>query len=273
MSDGISEKLVNEVVQRVMAELSRQSPPASAATAQAPDPAASRADGDARATPAAAPESNTRAWLTVEMLADRAGGGPAVTLGPNELLTPAARDYAAARGVEVLRGGNPAQGKVPAATIQTPGSVNPAALTRTLGLVVNRPDAKAEAALAAASRGGVYTRGFAESSCWMTNARAMCGAINAGQLAGGAIIDRYAAAPMILTAKIKGIRPVQGVSVAAVEAALRQFNANVLVVGHAAASVYEIRSMIDRFAAGRRMGRDRTLLLDAVEELEGNPEP
>ncbi|KPK85488.1 MAG: hypothetical protein AMJ81_03440, partial [Phycisphaerae bacterium SM23_33] len=149
-----------------------------------------------------------------------------------------------------------------------PGRVRPAALTRTLGLVVNRPDAKVEAALAAVARGGVATAGFADSSCWMINAAAMCQAVNAGQLAGGVIVDRYAAAGMVLAGKIKGARPVQGVSAAAVTAALRQFDANVLVIGHATLSVYEIRSMIDRFAAGRRMGRDRTILLDAVERLE-----
>ena len=251
----MNESQVSQIVQRVMAELSR---------AAAPAPAQPPAPTEAPAAPA----SKARVWLTAGMLADRAGGNSAVTIAPNEHLTPAARDYAAARRIEVVRGGNPGRGAPPAVTIVTPGAVHPAALTRTLGLVVNRPDAKAEAALAAVTRAGVRTRGFAGSPCWMINSKAMCQAINAGELAGGIIIDRYAAAPAVLAAKIKGIRPVQGVSVPALEAALRQFDANVLVVGHVTASVYEIRSMIDRFAAGRRMGRDRTLLLDAVEALE-----
>ena len=241
----MNDELVNTVFRRVMAELSK-------------------GDGAAGAAPAP-PGTPPRAWLTVEMLAARAGGAAEVALAHNERLTPAARDYAASRGLEVVRGAAPARQQV---TQPATGQVTPAALTRTLGLVVNRPDPKVEAALAAVTRAGVVTRGFADCDCWMANTRAMCAEIARGALAGGVLIDRYAAAGLVLAAKIKGIRPVQGVSAAAVEAALRQFNANVLVVGHATHSVYEIRSMIDRFSAGRRMGRNRTILLDEVEKLE-----
>lgn len=256
MSDGISDSLMDQIVRRVLAEL----PPRGAAEGAA-------AGAQAREA------SRARVWLTADMIADRAAGGSAVMLAPGERLTPAARDYAASRKLEVRRG--QAGGAVQAGpgTVLAPGRTRPGVLTRTLGLVVNRPDAKAEAALAAATRAGIATRGFGESACWMVNARAMCQALNAGELAGGVVIDRYAAAPMVLAAKIVGIRPVQGVSAAAVDAALRQFDANVLVIGHVAASVYEVRSMIDRFAAGRRMGRDRTVLLDAVEELEAKAQP
>ena len=130
-----------------------------------------------------------------------------------------------------------------------------------------------ESALASLARAGVATAGFGDSSCWMVNTRSMCEAIVAGELAGGTIIDRYAAAGVVLAGKIKGIRPVQGVSTAAVLAGLRQFDANLLLVGHAGLSLYEIRSMIERFAAGRRLGRDRTDLLDLVDELDGLSKP
>ena len=236
----MNERLVNSVVRRVLAEM-----------------------GGAGNSPAGKAGGAARVWLTVEMLADRAGGEGVVALAAGEHLTPAAADYAAASGIEVAR--QPVHTPV---TPMAPGTIKPAALTRTLGLVANRPDAKCEAALSAATRGGVVTRGFGDSSCWMANTRAMCGAINAGALAGGIIIDRYAAAAMVLAGKIEGIRPVQGVSAQAVQAALRQFNANVLVIGCVGHSVYEIRSMIERFAAGRRMGRERTVLLDAVDQLE-----
>lgn len=148
--------------------------------------------------------------------------------------------------------------------------VKPAVLTRTLGLVVDRADAKVEAALATVVRMGVPMVGFGEADCPLVNTRTMCAALADGEIAGGVIVDRYAAAGMVLAAKCRGVRPVQGVSVRAVQAALRQFDANVLVIGHADLTLYEIKSMIDRFHAGRRMGRDRTPLLDAVEELEAS---
>jgi ribose 5-phosphate isomerase RpiB len=138
-----------------------------------------------------------------------------------------------------------------------------------LGLVVLRPDLKVEAALATMARSGIAATAFAEGDCWMCNTQRMCAEVAAGRLAGGVVLDRFAAAAMALAGKVKGIRPVQGVSAAAVEAGLRQFDANVLVIGHEGPSVYEIRTMLDRFAAGRRVGRDRTRLLDAVDKLDG----
>ncbi len=269
MSSAGDEQLVERVLRRVLDALGQSG---TATPAQAP-----------AAVPAAAPlppkpsqparggtgGGGGRVWLTARMLAERVGGQRSVTLAVGEYLTPAAWDYASARGIEVLREAAPAARTGPTSTSPAPGRVAPAALTRTVGLVVYRPAPKVEAALAAVTRAGVATVGFAEDRCWMVNLRAMCERINAGELAGGVVLDRYAAAAMVLAGKIRGIRPVQGVSVPAVEAGLRQFDANVLVIGHATVSVYEIRSMIDRFAAGRRMGRDRTVLLDAVEQLEG----
>jgi ribose 5-phosphate isomerase RpiB len=217
------------------------------------------------------------------MLADRAAGRAWVTLAANEHLTPAARDYAARMRLEVRRAGggdgrtaagsgaatgDGAGGLPPPAGGMTAARPQPAVLTGTLGLVVHRPDLKTEALLAGLPKAGIVTAGFAQSPCWMANTQAMGRAIVAGELAGGIILDRYAAAPMVLAGKLRGIRPVQGVSPAAVEAGLRQFDANVLVLGQVPCSVYELRSMIDRFAAGRRMGRQRTGLLERVEQLE-----
>ena len=244
MTDAADENLVDEIVRRVVDVLGV----------------------GAAAPPAPAPAGGSRVWLTTEMLVARAGGADSVSLGANELLTPAARDHAAARGIEVVLE-EPLSRAAPA-TATTGGQVRPAVLMRTLGLVVHRPDAKAAAALAALGRSGLVAEGFDESDCWMANTRALCEAVAAGRLAGGVVLDRYAAAPMALAGKARGVRAVQGVSVAAVTAALRQFDANVLVVGHVPVSLFEIRSMIDRFAAGRRMGRDRTALLDAVDEME-----
>ena len=260
MTDAAGDKLVDEVVRRVLAVLGQGDAPASVA---AP---ASAAVAEAPPQPSPPAAAAGRVWVTAEMLAGRADGARSVSLAMNEQLTPAARDYAASRDLEVLRGA----AAPPPAPVTPPasGHVRPAVLTRTVGLVVNRPDAKVEAVLSAAARGGLATVGFGESDCWMVNTKSMARAVLAGQVAGGVLIDRYAAAAMVLAGKFKGIRAVQGVSAAAVTAALRQFDANVLVIGHATCSMFEVRSMIDRFAAGRRMGRDRTVLLDMVERVE-----
>lgn len=149
-----------------------------------------------------------------------------------------------------------------------PKRIKPSVLIKTLGLVVERPDAKVETALASAARSGIVFAPFGDSDCPICNARDMCRALAAGELAGGVIIDKHAAGAMALAGKIRGVRPVQGLCAAAVEAGLRHFDANVLVIGHATVSMYEIRSMIDRFSTGRRMDRPRTKLLEAIEELE-----
>ncbi len=244
MSD-VSEQLVREVVRRVVAALGGAG--------------AQTSGGD---TNGSAPCAGSRVWVTARVLSERAPGGGTVELGTNEYLTPAARDYAAGRGIVVVCQDTAQASAAPRTRVK------PAVLTRTLGLVVDRADAKVESALSAVTRAGVSLVGYADADCPIVNSRAMCNDVADGELAGGVMLDRYAAAGMVLAGKVRGIRCVQGVSVQAVLAGLRQFDANVLVVGHAAASVYEIRSMIDRFAAGRRMGRERTAVLDAVERWE-----
>ncbi|MHC4718070.1 MAG: RpiB/LacA/LacB family sugar-phosphate isomerase [Planctomycetota bacterium] len=260
----MSEQLVREVVRRVVAALGETSGAHAVREGRNDNDAERRAGRPVGGTPSGADTSaSTRVWVTARMVNERASEGPTVQLGANEFLTPAARDYAAGRGIVVV-----CHETAQASAAPREARVRPSVLTRTLGLVVSRADAKVESALAAAARAGVSLVGYADADCPIVNSRAMCDAVAGGELAGGVMIDRYAAAGMILAAKVRGVRPVQGVSVQAALAGLRQFDANVLVIGHATASVYEIRSMIDRFAAGRRMGRERTAVLDAVERLE-----
>ncbi|HUU22902.1 MAG TPA: RpiB/LacA/LacB family sugar-phosphate isomerase [Phycisphaerae bacterium] len=265
MSDA-DEQLVREVVRRVVEVLGGQGT-VRASGGDGNDHDAERQVGRSGGGESQGADTSlsdaTRVWVTARGIAERASGGGTVTLGANEFLTPAARDYAASRGIVVV-----CEDAVQAAATPRERRVKPAVLTRTLGLVVDRADAKVESALASAARGGVSMVGYAGAACPIVNARAMCDDVSAGELAGGVMIDRYAAAGMVLAGKVRGIRPVQGVSVQAVLAGLRQFDANVLVIGHAACSVYELRSMIDRFAAGRRMGRERTAVLEAVERWE-----
>jgi ribose 5-phosphate isomerase RpiB len=125
-----------------------------------------------------------------------------------------------------------------------------------------------QAVLASLGRGGLPLRGYDASDCPITNTHSMCQAIVAGELAGGIIIDRYAAAPVVHAAKFAGIRPVQGVSTTAVEAALRQYQANVLVIGHADLSGYQIKTMIERFVVGAGSAVAGNRLTAAIEQLE-----
>jgi len=263
MTDA-NEQLVREVVRRVVAAMGGTD---ARGVGEGNGNDAKRQADQSRVGESKSPDTSlsdaTRVWVTARGVSERASSAGRIELGANEFLTPAARDYAASRGIVVL-----CRDPVQVSASPPPARVAPAVLTRTLGLVVDRPDAKVESALASAARGGVSLVGYAAAACPIDNARAMCGDVAGGELAGGVMIDRYAAAGMVLAGKVRGVRPVQGVSVAAVLAGLRQFDANVLVIGHAACSVYEIRSMIDRFAAGRRMGRERTAVLDAVERWE-----
>jgi ribose 5-phosphate isomerase RpiB len=219
-----------------------------------------------------APAGRT-AWITAGELSIRARGRQDVHLAAHEKLTPAAADLAEAKGIEI-KADSPAKPaeKCAGGACPTPAA-SPrrgriAAMLRTTGLVVHRDDLKVQAVLASLGRGGLPLRGYDASDCPITNTHSMCQAIAAGELAGGIIIDRYAAAPVVHAAKFAGIRPVQGVSTAAVEAALRQYQANVLVIGHADVSGYQIKTMIERFVAGAGAAAAGNSLTAAIEQLE-----
>ena len=273
----MSEEVVNQVVRRVLEEMGLQGAPPRASDGSPKGASPAKAPQPVITVPGRSPlalaqekPSPRRIWLTAEMIAARARGGSGLTLGSNEYLTPAARDYVGQCGIDVRRGDAPAAPvvMVPQAAASVEQAAHPAVLTGTIGLVVIRYDSKVQAALAGITRLGVQTQGFADTPCSICNTQAMCEALTAGRLAGGVVIDRYAAAPMLLAAKIKGIRPVQGVSAAAVEAGLRQYDANVLVIGCETVSIYEFRTMVGRFAAGRCVRRDRTRLMQEIDKLE-----
>jgi ribose 5-phosphate isomerase RpiB len=265
----MNEQLVNQVVQRVLEAMGQGDGQAkTAATKAATVRAMQSSRPAARANGAAGPT----AWLTAELFALRARGRQDVHLESHEKLTPAAADFAVVNGIEI-KADAPAAPSGPAACADgacsapaLPGRLG--AMLRTTGLVVHRGDLKVQAVLASLGRGGLPLRGYDASDCPLTNSRAMCQAIVVGDLAGGIIIDRYAAAPMVYAAKFGGIRPVQGVSTAAVEAALRQYQANVLVIGHADVSSYQIKGMIERFVAGAGIAVAGNSLTEAIEQLE-----
>jgi hypothetical protein len=208
-------------------------------------------------------------WLTAQVLAARAEGKGSVSLRPNEFLTPAAQDYAAARGLlidHLQPGQEPPHAVAPAQVAAEPRPL--AAATGVLGVVLARPDALAEGALASLARSGVQMKDCRIQSCWMASTIELGRAIAAGELAGGVLLDRHASAGMALAGKVKGLRAVQGVSPAAVVAGLRQFDANFLVVGWSGLSVFQLTGMIEAFAAGRAKPQAATPLLERIKKLE-----
>ena len=109
---------------------------------------------------------------------------------------------------------------------------------------------------------------YTQTDCWVRNLRALCGAVAAGGAAAGVAILPYAAGATLLANKIKGIRAVQGTRPDSVSAALRHFDANILVIEHALSTFHEMRAMVRRFATERTGRPAAEVLMAAVGELE-----
>jgi hypothetical protein len=215
-----------------------------------------------------------KVWITASELESRARGHHDVYLAASEFPTPAAWDFAQANGLEIKKESLPAAGRVAkpdAASAQASvesALANPkiAALMHVTGLTVRQPDRKVEAVLAGLGRSGVLVRPFDSADCSLANLRALCNAVASGEVGRGIVIDKHAAMGMVYAAKLPKIRPVQGVSVAAVEAGMRQFDANVLVIGHADVSQFEMQTMIRKFALAPRP--TQTALMESLAQLE-----
>ena len=83
------------------------------------------------------------------------------------------------------------------------------------------------------------------------------------------VIAPYAAGAMALAGRFRGVRPVQGTRSASVEAGVRQFAANLLVIEHAFATFHEMRTMIRIFAAGSAAPPTDKALTDSLNRLDG----
>jgi ribose 5-phosphate isomerase RpiB len=105
------------------------------------------------------------------------------------------------------------------------------------------------------------------TDCWIANLESLAGRIAGGELAGGIVIKPYAADAMLLAGKLKGLRPVQGVSSQAVAGGVRHFDANVLVMGHRTSHFGQMKAMINVFTAARTTKPANTVT-DAVERFE-----
>jgi hypothetical protein len=151
-----------------------------------------------------------------------------------------------------------------------------------VGLVVVKPNAKIDSLLSAIEHDGISARNYTQTDCWMRNVESLCDAIgktgtdsecHAQVRAGmssedgdrhrfqtteigvspllGVVIAPYAADVMVLAAKHKGVRPVQGTRADSVTAAVRHFGANLLVLEHAISTYHEMRQMLRTFTAPR----------------------
>ena len=96
----------------------------------------------------------------------------------------------------------------------------------------------------------------------------MCRDVATGQLAAGVVVLPYAADAIVLANKIKGVRAVQGTRPQSVAAAIRHFDANLLILEHAFSTFHEMRRMIRIFATQRQTRNTAEVLLAAVSELE-----
>ena len=137
-----------------------------------------------------------------------------------------------------------------------------------IGLVVHRGDGKVSSVVDSIRGEGINLVEFNKTDCPLRNLAALCEAIRSGHVARGVVIARYGAGAMALAGKSRGIRPVQGTRPASVEAAMRQFAANLLVIEHAFSTFHEMRTMIRLFAAGAGGQPADKGLTEALARLE-----
>jgi len=300
----VDAELVNKIVEQVLVAMG-QTP--IAAGGSAPKPLAASRDSSTAATapgkpaaaqaPAAAPKTASapagastqrKVFLTADMLRQRLAGstnGQAklIELDGFEFLTPAAEDFAADAHVVVQRrpqpliaapqaAANPASAPVEsrAATGQADRPPGPAKLPG-YGLVTARLSDAAATAVRAASQGGLKLEDWNRKGCWLRDSRSMCEAVAAGTLAGGIVLAPRAADAMVLTAKHRSIRPVQGTRPESVRNALRHFDANVLVIEHTCCTFHEMREMIRLFVSARP-ARESSDFTDALMRHVGEVE-
>jgi ribose 5-phosphate isomerase RpiB len=222
-----------------------------------------------------------KVFLTADDLQSRieTTGAGVVELAANEVLTPQAKDLADASRIVVRR----------AVTAADPPSVQPIikddhtqavealtvvsrppadrAVIGPVGLVVFRPTELVVTVLQALRHDGPTFVDYSQTDCWFRNTEALAAAIRDGEAAVGILMMRYAADAMVVAGKIKGLRPVQGTRPESVVAAVRRFNANILVLEHRLSTFHEMRAMIRAFTAARTqpIGGDVLATIDKHE--------
>jgi len=271
-------ELVNQIVRQVVEALRGYGKAPAQGSRPAPAAAAQNAAPDGpRSMPAEEPKPVAKVFVTAEMLTQRlAGGGAAITLAHNEHLTPAAADLAEEKHVAIQRESRslaaPPAGEAPAnpgapqlAVAPAPAAGPPAP---TIGLISGGDESKVNGVVTALGYDAMSLVDYDQRDCWMQNLRALCGAITGGQVSAGVALLPYAADAMLLAGKIRGIRPIQGTRPESVSAAVRRFDANLLVLEHAFRTFHEMRTMVRRFATERTGRPVAKALLKMVDEAE-----
>ncbi len=199
-------------------------------------------------------------------------------MAANEVLTPAAQDAVDHLNVHVTRTIQAIPVGTPKVRVASSMDEAMASLTHAkptgratvgaVGLVVDRPTTQVEALLGSLRFDGTTFVDSNVSGCWIVNLEALADAINIGPLAAGVLIAPHAADAAVVAGKMKGIRPVQATSDAAVAASVRHYDANLLVIGHRDCGFGEMRAMIRTFTAART-GLVNADILKAIARHEG----
>jgi ribose 5-phosphate isomerase RpiB len=226
------------------------------------------------------PFAGPRRFLTADDVATRiaeAGSG-VLALAANEVLTPAAADAVDRLNVHVTRTVDAIPVGIPKVTVPSTMDETMASLTHAkptgratvgaVGLVVERPTTQVEALLGSLRFDGTTFVDSNVSECWIVNLEALADAMNTGPLSAGVLIAPHAADAAVVAGKMKGIRPVQATSDAAVTASVRHYDANLLVIGHRDCGFGEMRAMIRTFTAART-GLVNADILKAIARHEG----
>ncbi len=267
-------ELVNKITEQVIEALGRQGD-----TTQPETPLPKTQEPTDSNPSALETRSVSKVFITVDDLRQRLSGtnGGVIELSHNEFLTPAAADLVEAKNLIISKASapepQPAEGAMPSQ--ETPGhaytlrsaSGESMAPAITIGLVIDRPGEKVRSVTDSLSNNGIGFSRFDQSSCWMENLRSMCRDVASGGLATGVAVLPYAADAMVLVNKIDGIRAVQGTRVGSVQAGIRHFGANVLILEHAFSTFHEMCTMI-RVFTNNRAGVSSGDLLEAIGREE-----
>jgi ribose 5-phosphate isomerase RpiB len=270
----VEAELVNRIVEQVLVALRQRG---GSALTGAPASAGARV-GVGQSRPQFGPPA--KVFITAQMLQQRiraSTGNGVVELAHNEYLTPNAVDLIQQRHLTVHKAPKPSPSHAsvnPAAAVagsggeaaETPSS--PALSVGAVGVVSDRTDRTTEGLLDALACDGVTLVECNQTDCWIRNLQAMGRSITDGALAAGVAILPYAADAMVLANKMPGIRAVQGTRLQSVSAALRHFDANMLILETAFSSFHEMRTMIRQFASERTASPMADTLLAAVAGLE-----
>ncbi len=220
-------------------------------------------------------------FLTAEDLERRirSAGSGLIELAANEYLTPRAKDLADEKSIAVRRTVTATDAPITQPVIKsdkqqavqrlTDLSARPAdrAVVGAVGLVIERATENVVVLLQALRHDGPVFVDCSQAECWLRNTEALAGQIKSGALAAGVLLVPYAANAMLLAGKIKGLRPVQGTRVASVAAAVRHFDANVLVLEHRLCTFHQMRAMVRAFTAARPGAMNRDVMA-TVAKLE-----